>query len=78
MNTPKEIAIELIDKFKYAKKYANSANAMSDKLAKQCAIIHCEGVIKVLDEISMKESGTTQIDYGQMEYEEVIQEINKQ
>jgi hypothetical protein len=37
--TPAEQALELVDKFEHAKKYANSSNAMSRELAKECAKI---------------------------------------
>lgn len=42
----KEKAEELVDKFYHAKKYANSTNAMSYELAKQCAIIAVDEIIK--------------------------------
>lgn len=45
MNSPKEKAIELVNKFEHAKKYSNSTNAMSRELAKQCAIIAADEVL---------------------------------
>jgi hypothetical protein len=46
MISPKEQAIELVNKFEYAKKYSNSGNAMSKELAKECALI---AVNKILE-----------------------------
>lgn len=43
--TPKEEAIELVNKFEYAKKYSNSSNAMSKELAKECALIAVQNII---------------------------------
>jgi hypothetical protein len=43
--TPKEKAKELVDKFQYAKNYTNSSNAMSESLAKQCALIAVDALI---------------------------------
>ena len=43
---------------------------------KQCALIAVDEIIKLLDEISIAESGTTKIDYGQSFFEEVKNEIN--
>jgi len=44
--TPKEKAEELVLKFEYAKKYSNSNNAMSKQLAKQCALIAVDEILK--------------------------------
>lgn len=44
---------------------------------KQCALIAVDEIISVLDEISIQESGTTKIDFGQGFYEEVKNEIEK-
>jgi len=42
----KEKAEELVNKFQYAKKYSNSQNSMSFELAKQCALIAVDEIIK--------------------------------
>jgi len=42
----KEKAQELVNTFEYAKKYANSSNAMSKELAKECALISVNEILK--------------------------------
>jgi len=48
-----------------------------ERVAKDCALIGVESCIKVLEEVSLQESGTTKIDYGQDFWQEVKQEIEK-
>jgi len=67
MTPQQDKAKELIDKFiSIGCLFAN---------AKKCAIIAVGEIIKVLDDISIGESGTTLIDYGQSFWEEVKKEI---
>ena len=54
--TPKEKALELVDKFEHAKKYANSSNAMSRELAKECALV-------AVDEILVGYMGNPKVKY---------------
>ena len=63
--TPKEKAKELVDKFQYAKNYTNSSNAMSEILAKQCALIA----------VDMFENSLTEIDIINF-WNQVKKEIN--
>jgi hypothetical protein len=44
--TPKEKALGLIYAFEHAKKYANSSNAMSRELAKECALIAVKKILE--------------------------------
>lgn len=78
--TPKEKAKALVMSF------LNAPNRIKGKedlglmlfiVAKQCALINVEGIVKVLDEISIQESGTTLMDYGQSEWKGIKEEINK-
>lgn len=45
--------------------------------AKKCALICADEIIKILDEVSIGESGTTKIDYGQSFWQMVKLEIEK-
>jgi hypothetical protein len=67
--TPKEKAKELVDKFQYAKNYRNSSNAMSESLAKQCALIAVDEIINYLISNSITGTLTTY-------WKEVKTEIN--
>ena len=46
-------------------------------LARKCALITVDEIIKVLDNVSVLESGTLNIDYGQSYYKNVKSEIEK-
>jgi hypothetical protein len=78
--TPKEKAKELVKKFINAKKYSNSQNAMSEELAKQCALIAVDEIIisclettKLYESNDMINSDLSCQPIGY--YEEVKQEI---
>lgn len=73
----KEKAQELVNKFKdYVLDKDFFGDNIETQMAKQCALIAVDEIIKLLDEISIAESGTTKIDYGQSFFEEVKNEIN--
>jgi len=67
--TPKEKAIELLEKF-----YMN-VGGLENK--KQCSLICVDEIINAHIKISKEESGTTLIDYGQGFWQEVKEEIEK-
>lgn len=80
MNTPQQEADKLIEKYiPYMYCYMGSGMLSNDydvrvatENAKQCAIIHVEGIIEVLKGISIAESGSVQIDYGHTYYEQIL------
>ncbi len=67
--TPKEKAEELFNKM------INVSREIERIDAKECALIAIQEIIGVLNEISISESGTTQIDYGQTYWEQVKNKI---
>jgi len=74
MEKAKEKAIEIFTTIN--KKLADVDTYHSlDCYVKDLAIYHCDEMILQLDKISLEESGTTKIDYGQSFYEEVKNEI---
>ena len=83
-NSPKEKAKELVEKFtepteEWVDDESTGKFGWSPNLdnAKACALIAVDEIIGVLDEISIGESGTTKVDYGQSFYQSVKEEINK-
>jgi hypothetical protein len=75
--SPKEKAQALVDKFRNELSWIErdyKVDLWRD--AKQCAALCIQEIIEVLDEISIGESGTTKIDYGQSFYEQVKIELN--
>jgi len=73
MKTAKEKAIEIINDFAFVCR----DNGNYPEVAKQCALICVNEIISELNNISIGESGTTDIDYGQSDWIEVKQEIEK-
>lgn len=83
MNTPKEIATELVDKFIEASVVIddedNHHHPRPYSLAKQCAIIHCEGVIEVLEDAKEYVDDNQLFHFNNnllKHWQQVIQEIN--
>lgn len=72
--TPKEKAIDLVEKFK-----DDNYHFESDILdnAKSCAIIAVDGLIEAFENLSIAESGTVNIDFGHGYWMEVKNEIEK-
>lgn len=82
--SPKEKAKELVDKFKQHSYYdghdmttRHQRERSNVESAVECALIAVDEIIGVLDEISIGESGTTKIDYGQSFYQSVKEAINQ-
>lgn len=72
--TPSQIkAKELVDKYVKILTGANADNWTEP--AKQIALSEVDDIIEILDEISIGESGTTKIDFGQSFYQEIKSEI---
>jgi len=67
---PQEKTEELVNRF-------DLPTGLMSSERKECALICADEIIKVLDEISLQESGTTKIDYGQSYWQEVKEEIEK-
>lgn len=79
---PKKNVRELIDKFipySYCSDGNNSMNRQyqQEDNAKECVLIMVDELIKQATKISIEESGTALIDYGQEYWQEVKQEIKK-
>ncbi len=77
MIPPKSKAIFLVNDFRYYYK-DGVFSEISIEIAKGFALISVDEIIKVLDQVSIEESGTTKIDYGQSYWKEVKNEIQKQ
>jgi hypothetical protein len=74
MKEPIEEAKELVNDMLF-KIDCNCQNRLTYEVAKQCAIIACEKLILAFEKLSIEESGTTRIDFGQGYWQEVKQEI---
>jgi hypothetical protein len=76
--TPSEKAKELVDKFRNELSWIEKDYPIDLwRDAKQCAALCIQEIIEVMDEISIGESGTTKVDYGQSFYEQVKTAINE-
>lgn len=75
--TPETYAKTLVEKFR--NEYAWVERDYHVDLyrdAKQCSLICVEEIISILEGLSISESGTTTIDYGQLFYQQVKLAIN--
>lgn len=70
----KEKAIEIFTTINKKLESVDTYHSL-DCYVKDLAIYQCNEMIEVLDKVSIGESGTTKIDYGQYFYLEVIKEI---
>lgn len=71
MNTPKQIAIELVDKMYFSRRYKEGEDyipAEAWKHAKKCALIAVDEILKILD---------AELGDPVEHWQQVIQEINK-
>jgi len=76
--TVKDKAIQLVKRYTALNFEQKNGSIIVDiDNSKQCALIAVDEIIKVLDGISLEESGTTKIDYGQSYWQEVKNEIEK-
>jgi hypothetical protein len=77
--TAKEKAKELVDKFQYAKNYSNSSNAMSESLAKQCALIAVDEIMRVCPYINEKKRETVaQLEAFDFQFVSYWQQVKKE
>jgi hypothetical protein len=73
MLTPKEKAIELLDKYSFLKEiFSPSINEQ-----KICALITVDELISEFIQLSIEASGTLHLDFGHVYYQQVKQEIEK-
>lgn len=79
MKDPKQKAIELFEKSK-PMAHANLFSFREESFNNNCrkiALMVCDEMIKHLEKLSIQESGTSLIDFGQIYWKEVKNELEK-
>ncbi len=72
----KEIATQIYENMFYRITPTGDDDVLH-KDAKDCAVVACDWVINQLDDISLQESGTTKIDYGQSKWKAIKKLVNE-